>query len=324
MLSVRQRTFSWDLLKTYFPTYIDKSWNRAYNTSVFNLVDKGGTTKMNEYQIEEIQKSREYLVVKSNDLVLKSRYNYTVYEQKTLAYICSMIKPSSTDNGGYVLDYEFNILDYIHICGIDKTGRIYNTTKNILKKLSDNSMWLTLPNGSETLVRWISKVTINQQSGLVHIKLDEDLVPYLFELHNRYLSYGLKNILCMHSQFSIRLYEMFRAYIGLRSACDDNRTRMSRINTPVPYEWVIDIDELKKKLMVDNIKSYNRDNSLFRIKVLEPAYREINELSDISFDFEMLKKGKKIYAVKFTIIYKDMIERINTTIKNDELLGLPE
>ena len=274
--------------------------------------------------MEKVNQSREYLVVKSNDLVLQTRYNYTVYEQRTLAYICSMIKPLTTANNGYVLDYDFDILEYARVCGIDNNGNLYTRTKKVLKKLSDNSMWLRLPNGSETLVRWISKVTLNNKNGLVHIKLDEDLAPYLFELQSRYLSYGLKNILCMHSQFSIRLYEMFRAYIGFQSACGDSRPRMTRINTPVPYEWIIDIDELKRKLMVDNIKSYTKDNSLFRIKVLEPAHREINEFSDISFDFEMLKRGRSCYAVKFTIIYKNLIERSKVEIKTSALLSKPK
>ena len=55
---------------------------------------------MDKIQMEKVNQSREYLVVKSNDLVLQTRYNYTVYEQRTLAYICSMIKPLTTANNG--------------------------------------------------------------------------------------------------------------------------------------------------------------------------------------------------------------------------------
>lgn len=268
---------------------------------------------MNKYEIEKINKAREYLVVKSNDLVLQTRYQFSMIEQKTIAYICSMIRPCENTQNGYILDYEFDILQYAHICGIASTGKLYNDVKKALKGLRDKSMWLTLPDGSEITVGWISKVKINDKSGLVNIRLDEDIAPYLFELQNRYLSYGLKNILCMKSQFSIRLYEMFRAYLGLKSACWDKRARMTRINDPVHYEWIIDIDELKRKLMVDNVKSYS-DNGLFRTKVLEPAQKEINKFSDISFQFEMLKRGRSFYAVKFTLIYKNISERMSTDI----------
>ena len=42
---------------------------------------------MDKIQMEKVNQSREYLVVKSNDLVLQTRYNYTVYEQRTLALV---------------------------------------------------------------------------------------------------------------------------------------------------------------------------------------------------------------------------------------------
>ncbi len=275
---------------------------------------------MDKYEISKVSKSRDYLVVKSNDLVLQTRYQFSMIEQKTIAYVCSMIRPSEKNQSGYVLDYEFGILEYAHICGIASTGKLYDDVKRALKGLRDKSMWLTLPNGSETVVGWLDRVTTDKGSGKIKIRIDDRLAPYLFELQSRYLSYGLKNILCMKSQFSIRLYEMFRAYLGLQSACCDSRSRMEKLNNPVPYEWTIDIDELKRKLMVDNIKSYNSDNSLFRIKVLEPAQSEINQFSDISFDFEMLKRGRSFYAVRFTVVYKNMRERMEAEIITTDIL----
>ena len=71
--------------------------------------------------------------------------------------------------------------------------------------------------------------------------------------------------------------------------------------------------------MVDNVKSYS-DSSLFRIKVLEPAKKEINEFSDISFDFDMLKDGRRCYAVKFIIVYKNMTTRMKTELIANKLL----
>ena len=280
------------LLKTPFQSLLDFGMNSFYNI-LYQFYLRCDI--MTVYETEEIQKKRDYLVVKSNELVLQTRYQFSMIEQKTIAYICSMIRPSVKNQSGYVLDYEFDILEYAHICGIEKNGKLYDDVKRALKGLRDKSMWLTLPNGSETVVGWLDRVTTDKGNGKIQIRIDDRLAPYLFELQSRYLSYGLKNILCMKSQFSIRLYEMFRAYLGLQSACWDNRARMTRINTPVPYEWIVDIDELKRKLMVDDIKSYKRDNSVFKRKVLDPAHIEINEFSDISFDFEMLKKGRSFY-----------------------------
>lgn len=42
--------------------------------------------------------ARNYLVAKSNQIVQKSRYDFSVAEQRTIAYICSKIKPTNSSN----------------------------------------------------------------------------------------------------------------------------------------------------------------------------------------------------------------------------------
>ncbi len=51
-------------------------------------------------QEAEIMDSRGYSVVKANSIIQKSRYKLSIAEQRTIAYICSMIKP--IEEGGAV------------------------------------------------------------------------------------------------------------------------------------------------------------------------------------------------------------------------------
>ena len=85
--------------------------------------------------------------------------------------------------------------------------------------------------------------------------------------------------------------------------------------------WTVELDELKHKLMIDDLKTYN-DFSKVRTKVLEVSQKEINELTDISIYFEPITKGRKTEKVKFTIITKTPMERYIANNKNDELLGV--
>ena len=123
---------------------------------------------VNQDEKTEIYTKREYYVVKANELVQKSRFELSLTEQKTIAFICSMIKPISTSeqsNELYQLEYDFNIRDYCKVCGIDyDNGNNYAEVKATLKSLRDRSMWLTLENGSETLVGWLAKVTTNKNA----------------------------------------------------------------------------------------------------------------------------------------------------------------
>ena len=250
---------------------------------------------MNSDEKIEIAKKRDYLVVKGNELIQQNRFELSMQEQKTVAFICSMIKPiEAVDKANGVpfqLEYEFNIRDYCKVCGIDyDNGKNYADVKEVLKHLRDRSMWLTLENGSETLVGWLAKVTTNKRSGIAKIKLDEDLVPYLFDLGQKFTQYQLYNILAMKSAFSIRIYELLKSYAFQKSK-------------------TFDIDELKQLLMVDGLKTYQNFNN-FRTKVLEKAQKEINELTDININFEPITKGRKVIKVKFRIDVKNPIERM--------------
>lgn len=252
--------------------------------------------KMTPEESFEIKKSKGYLVVKSNDLIQRNRFELSLPEQKTVAYICSMIQPIQTEESGFQLEYEFKIREYCKICGIDyDNGKNYQDVKATLKKLRDKSMWLTLPDGSETTVGWLAKATTNKKSGIAHIKLDEDMMPYLFDLKQKFTQYQLYNVLGMKSAFSVRIYELMKSY-------------------SFRHTITFELDELKKLLMVEDVKSYNRFPD-FRRKVLEKAQLEINELTDINIEFEPIKTGRKVTSIKFIIEekFKNSRKRIRTS-----------
>lgn len=274
-----------------------------------------------DFSIEEnIQKSREYTVSKSNQIVQKSRYNFSVAEQRIIAYICSQIKPTDPTNTSYQLEYEFDILAFANICGFENNGKLYSYARATLKSLRDKSMWITLPNGSETTVSWLAKVTISKRNGTANIEIDKDMAPYLFDLKNKFLSYGLKNILNMTSQYSIRLYELLRSYHDERIGMTDHRNLVKRDLSPQKTSHTIDLDELKKQLMVENIKSYS-NFAAFRRKVLDIAKSEINILTDTDISFEPITKGKKVVKIKFSVRRKPMKARIDADRKNGLLFN---
>ncbi len=248
---------------------------------------------MNNTKIEVLTK-RQYLVVKCNDLIQKNRFELSLQEQKTVAYICSMIQPidpkDSIKGVPYQLEYEFNIREYCKICSIDYAGgKNYKNIKATLKKLSDRSMWLD-DGETEILMRWLSYVEINKKSEKVLIEVDRTIAPYLFNLKEKFTQYQLYNVLAMKSAFSVRIYELLKSYAYQKSK-------------------IFNIDELKCLLMVDNVKSYTRYPD-FRRYVLEIAQNEINRLTDLNISFEPITKGRKVIKIKFTIQRKDVMERL--------------
>lgn len=231
-------------------------------------------------------------------MIQKTRFELSLTEQKTIAYICSLIKPAH--NGAYQLDYEFRIRDYCKVCGLDyDNGKNYSDVKATLQKLSDRSFWLKQGDW-ETLCRWLSKVSTNKRSGIAKIRIDEDLANYLFNLGQQFTQYQLWNVLAMKSAFSVRMYELIKSYAY--------REHVS-----------FGLDELKHILMVDDVKSYERFPD-FRRFVLEISIREINELTDLTVSYETVTKGRKVVRLDFKITSKRPLEALMANYKTRDVI----
>ena len=240
---------------------------------------------------------REYKVIKSNDLIQKTRFQLSVQEQKIILFMISKIKPDDEE----FITLNFGIQEFCRVCGIDETnGANYKYIKETVKALSDKSAWITLDDGTEVLVRWINKAWINKKSGILKLRLDDDMKPYLLQLQERFTQYELLYTLAMKSQYSIRLYEILKSYEYKR-------------------KYIFDIDDLKNRLSAEHYERFPD----FKRYVLNTALREINTLSDLKVDYEIIKVGRRFARLEFSItLKKDMNERLQTWANIDEIINI--
>lgn len=250
----------------------------------------------------KLQIKREYSVVKSNALIQRSRFDLTLQEQKIVLSLIQKITPNDDE---FKL-YDFTIKEFCELVGIDGcNGKNYIDIKKALKSLSDKSMWITLPNGVETVVRWVEKPYMHNKSGLIQIKLDKDMMPYLLKLREHFTEYSLYYTIALQSRYSIRFYELFKSYENVK-------------------QLIITVDELKKQMFAEKYTNWND----FKKRVLTPAITEINTMTDITIDFDVIKKGRAIGSLKFDIHTKtDYLERtqvakrIQTKLNSNQLKG---
>ena len=154
----------------------------------------------------KLSELREYLVVKSNDLIQKSRFALSLQEQRIVLYLINKIKPDDD-----VFEWqEFEIIEFCKVCRIDcANGKNYRNIKDTIQTLADKSAWIMVEGkdgeAEQIIVRWISKARIAPKSGMIKIKLDDDMKPYLLQLRKKFTQYRLYYTLAMRSQYSIRL-----------------------------------------------------------------------------------------------------------------------
>ena len=218
---------------------------------------------------------KNYLVTKSNYFIMNCNYDLSLEEQKLILTLASMVQPNDED----FKEYEFRINDFMRLLGVDtktKYTQIPKITKELMKKVFE------IQEGNTLLqVAWLSSARYEKGAGTVILKFSPDLKPYMLQLKEKFTQYQLSNILSMKSKYSPRIYEILK--------CNQFK-KQGYIE--------IEVSELRKLLKTDNIYSLYAD---FKRKVIIQVQKELKKNSDISFEFEEIKTGRKITSIRFFI-----------------------
>ena len=240
----------------------------------------------------DIQKERYKSIRKANELIQKSRFDLTTQQQKVVLYLISQITPFDED----FKQYEFDIREFCKVCGIDyDNGGNYELLKQQIKKIADKSIWVKLgDDDGETLLRWIEKPYINKKSGIIRIKLDNDMKPFLLKLKKNYTQYDLLYTLHFKSKYSIRLYELIKSI---------------HYNDLETYKRIYSIEEIRRLLGVEDGKLLEWKN--LKARVLNTAIEEVNKYSDKNVSLDCIKRVNKVVGIELTITSKDSIDALN-------------
>lgn len=217
------------------------------------------------------------LVTKSNNLV-EARYHFSIWETRVFTKLVSLIHPDDEN----FKKYKLQIRDLVTFFGVndnDAYEKIKAVPDNLLKKV------VTIPyteNGEERFLKTglIAQATIpKKKEGYIELSFHPDLKPYLLQLKRTFLSYDIRNVLKISSVYSVRIYELLKQYekIGYRE---------------------FDIETLKVILGVsDKYKLYGH----FKSRVIIKAQEDLKEHTDICFDFNEIKVGRRVTAIFFEI-----------------------
>lgn len=237
---------------------------------------------------------QSYKVVKANALIQDSRFKLSAQQQKVVLFLISKLKPDDEQ----LKWYQFAMKELCEIFGIEINGKNYINIKKSLLELSNAGFYVDI-NGVDESCRWIDKVRIIRGEGLVSIRLDETLKPYLLQLKNCYTQYEIENVLVMDSKYSIRMYELFKSYSNVK-------------------EVIIDLQELKTMLQADN--KYT-EYKAFRVNVIDLATKEINQYTDLNITYEPIRTVRTITALKFKIKQRNELDCEVQKIKRSRKLN---
>jgi plasmid replication initiation protein len=221
------------------------------------------------------------IVTQANELV-ESRYNLTLGEQRLIFTMIARIQPDDED----FKPYRISLNELAEFLGIDK-NHIYSDCKKITKKLLGKVVEIQ-ETGRLLQTHWVSSADYVDGTGMVNLTFDPLLKPYLLQLKGSFTSSKLEMLLSFKSQYTMRMYTLLKQYERLK-------------------EREIDLQQLRDILGIG--KEQYKLYSNFRDRILEPTQKELKAKSDLYFEFDEIKHGRRIGAIRFRIMsQKKLIE----------------
>lgn len=122
---------------------------------------------------------------------------------------------------------------------------------------------------------------------VARVIFSSEIMPLLSDLRASFTQFLLSDVAEFSSIYSYRIYQLFMQYL----------------NKETGKGWThVDFYDLRFMLMLLDKYSATKD---LRVNVIDVAIKEINEKSPLKAQYELIKKGRKFVAVKFTFELKE-------------------
>jgi plasmid replication initiation protein len=248
----------------------------------------------------------------ANELI-KSAQGLNIGEKRLLMLAVSKLdsKAKPTIQGATVA---ISVSEMVEVFGLNPDSA-YQEAKKAAEGIMKRQIRLKTNDADSELIQWVGKSKYNKGEGWILVEFYYGLFPHLFELKSHFTSYRLSRASGLRSVYSWRLFELLMQF-----------KKTGLLNMP--------IEEFQHSL--ETPETYNADFSLLRARVIEPAVKEIREKDGLAVEWEAIKAGRKVKALKFTFPTEQQLSLVseqkppkavkpeNSSQKMDEFLSLSE
>ena len=215
------------------------------------------------------------VVVFQHNNLIEARYSLTLQEKRLILWLMSRIQPDEED----FKKHELSVQEFMRVLEL-KSHANYKELQKITLGLMKKILVIKRPDDKTlTQVAWINYAHYEEGTGRIEIAFSEAMKPFLLHLKSQFTAIEITDLMQFTSIHGIRIYELLKQ-------CQDIGER------------TLSIEEIKECC---GVKSKLKKYADFEKKLILIAQREINEKSDIHFEFERIKPSRKITGIRFII-----------------------
>lgn len=139
----------------------------------------------------------------------------------------------------------------------------------------------SLKGPEEIMVRWVSSARYNPGTGTVTLRFTPEVAPHLLQLKAKFTTYKLAQASALRSIYSWRLLEL--------------------LSQSTSTGWrQIELDEFHHAM--ETPEGYKANFKILRQRVIEPAVKELRDKDSWIIDWQPIKTGRKVTAIRFTFM----------------------
>jgi len=245
------------------------------NVSIPTIIKNIEVLKKNKPKYRKKKDTPSSVVIFQHNNLVEARYSLTLQEKRLILWLISKIRPEEEDFKKHELSVQ-EFMNLLELKGNSNYKELQKVTLGLMKKV------LVIKRPEErtlTQVNWINYAHYEEGTGKIQLAFSDVMKPFLLHLKGQFTAIEVTDLMQFKSIHAIRIYELLKQYETIG-------------------ERVLSIEEIKQCCgIIGKLKQYIE----FERYLLLIAQREIDAKSDISFEFERIKRGRKIVAIKFII-----------------------
>lgn len=260
-------------------------------------------------------------IIKKANQLITGKHKINAIEQKIFNLSLAKVKFDKT-LGRPVAELTVKEMRDILDC---KGNSIYRHIQNLSHTLRDRTIIINNMENDEYLMIGLINI-VEYRNGVMKLKFEPECTDLVLNLKSNYTKLDLSLYKKLNNIYAMRLYEIFKSKIyktedSLSLTYGINNLKLTigmiQINDEI-HKAIIKGDDIEEVIEncdgVDSLK----DSSNFR-RALNTAIDEINDITDIYVEYELIKKGKggKIRAICFTVTDKSKLKKIK--VKSDDV-----
>lgn len=156
------------------------------------------------------------------------------------------------------------------------SGRQFKEIETAVNKLAGTTF--TIYKSKEHFIVFPVFAHIEYDHGIISAQLNQSLKPHYLSLKNQFAIRSLPEFRKLSSVYSQQIFRFLNSWAGLPEAVIP-LVELHNVTNPPPS-------------ILENYKN-------FKTRVLDIAHKEINEKTSLKFNWEAVKQGRKVIAVRF-------------------------